>query len=78
MNSAKRIETVGAITQLVDSFGVKNGMDMHYSGLPPIRTRIATKVATETTWFLLGSVCILSLSCAFFRERGRHTFRWPS
>lgn len=71
MNSAKRIGTVGAITQLVDSCGMRNGLDMHYSGLPLIRTKMATKVATETTWFLLGSVCVLSLILlAFFRSVG--------
>lgn len=71
MNSAKRIQTVGAITRLVDSFGVRSGLEMHYSGLPLIRTKMATKVATETTWFLLGSVCILSLILLlFFRSAG--------
>ena len=71
MNSAKRLETVGGITRLVDSFGARTGLDMHYSGLPLIRTKMAKKVATETTWFLLGSVCILSLILLlFFRSAG--------
>ena len=71
MNSVKRIETVGAITRLVDSFGIRNELDMHYSGLPLIRTKMATKVATETTWFLLGSVSVLSLILLlFFRSAG--------
>jgi len=66
MNSARRIETVNGITNLVDSFGTRNGIDMHYSGLPLIRTRMAVKVATETRWFLLGSVCILALILLLF------------
>src|ERR1700748_2763565 len=61
MNSAGRIVTVGAITRAVDSFGLRNGLDMHISGLPLIRTKMAVKVANETTWFLLGSVLILSI-----------------
>lgn len=66
MNSAKRIVTVNAITALVDSFGMRHDIDMHYSGLPLIRTRMAVKVATETKWFLLGSVCILALILLLF------------
>ena len=69
MNSAKRLETVDGITRLVDSFAARNGLDMHYSGLPLIRTKMAAKVASETKWFLLGSVCILALILlAFFRS----------
>ena len=69
MNSKKRIETVGDITREIDSFGVRHNMQMHYSGLPLIRTRMAVKVARETTWFLLGSVLILSVILfLFFRS----------
>jgi predicted RND superfamily exporter protein len=69
MNSAKRLETVDGITRLVDSFGARHGLDMHCSGLPLIRTRMAAKVASETKWFLLGSICILALILlAFFRS----------
>jgi uncharacterized protein len=69
MNSAKRLETVDGITRLVDSFGARHGLDMHYSGLPLIRTKMAAKVASETKWFLLGSVCVLALILlAFFRS----------
>ena len=71
MNSAKRLETVGAIINLVGSFATTTGLDMHYSGLPLIRTKMAKKVSTETTWFLLGSVCMLSLILLlFFRSAG--------
>ncbi|HEV2483329.1 MAG TPA: MMPL family transporter, partial [Puia sp.] len=66
MNSAGRIVTVNAITALVDSFGARHGLDMHYSGLPLIRSRMAAKVASETKWFLLGSLCILALILLLF------------
>ena len=69
MNSKKRIETVGAITSEIDSFGMRQNVQMHYSGLPLIRTRMAVRVAHETTWFLLGSVLILSIILfLFFRS----------
>ncbi|HEY4108330.1 efflux RND transporter permease subunit [Puia sp.] len=66
MNSAQRILTVGGITRIVDSFGTATGLDMRYSGLPLIRTRMATKVASETKWFLLGSVAMLALILLLF------------
>jgi len=69
MNSKRRIETVGSITREIDSFGAGHQIAMHYSGLPLIRTRMAVKVARETTWFLLGSVAILSIILfLFFRS----------
>jgi len=66
MNSAQRIVTVNGITRLVDSFGLRNGLEMHYSGLPLIRTKMASKVAMETKWFLLGSVVMMSLILLLF------------
>ena len=69
MNSAGRIVTVNAITKVVDGFGARHGLAMHTSGLPLIRTRMAIKVSKETTWFLLGSVLILSVILfLFFRS----------
>src|SRR6185295_2510753 len=38
MNSAARTATIGSITRLGDAFGKKNSVDLHYSGLPLIRT----------------------------------------
>ena len=66
INSARRIVTVNAITATVDSFGRRNGLEMHYSGLPLIRTKMATKVAKETTWFLLGSVALSAIILLLF------------
>jgi predicted RND superfamily exporter protein len=69
MNSKRRIETVGAITREIDSFGARHDLPMHISGLPLIRTRMAVKVANQTTWFLLASVLILSIILfLFFRS----------
>ncbi|MES1161141.1 MAG: MMPL family transporter, partial [Bacteroidota bacterium] len=69
MNSARRIITVKAITRAVDNFGLRNGLEMHYSGLPLIRTNMATKVARETTGFLLGSVLLYAvILLIFFRS----------
>jgi predicted RND superfamily exporter protein len=70
MNSAARIVTVKGITDAIDSFSQRHStLDLHYSGLPLIRAKMAVKVAHETTWFLLGSVLILSIiMLVFFRS----------
>ena len=70
MNSAARIVTVRGITDAIDSFSRQHStLDLHYSGLPLIRAKMAVKVAHETTWFLLGSVLILSIiMLVFFRS----------
>jgi uncharacterized protein len=70
MNSAKRIVTVKGITDAIDSFSQRHTtLELHYSGLPLIRAKMAVKVAHETTWFLLGSVLILSIiMLVFFRS----------
>jgi predicted RND superfamily exporter protein len=66
MNSAARTGVVGQIVNLGDAFGKAHRVQMHYSGLPLIRTNLATKVASEMKWFLLGSVLLSALILLFF------------
>lgn len=66
MNSKKRNGVVGAIVNAVDSFAVRWGVTMHYSGLPLIRTNMATKVADEMKGFLLGSILLSAVILLFF------------
>ena len=69
LNSPQRNIVVEAITKAGNAFGEKNKIEMHYSGLPLIRTNMATKVATETKWFLLGSVLLSAfILLLFFRS----------
>jgi len=69
INSSRRTATVKGITRAVDAFGERHGLKMHYSGLPLIRTNMATKIATETTWFLLSSIILEALILlTFFRS----------
>lgn len=70
MNSAARIVTTRGITDAIDSFSQRHTtLEVRYSGLPLIRAKMAVKVAHETTWFLLGSVLILSIiMLVFFRS----------
>jgi uncharacterized protein len=71
LNSAARTAVVTGITSKADSFGVKHKLDMHYSGLPLIRTRMADRIAAEMRWFLLGSLLLSALILLlFFRSIG--------
>ena len=66
MNSKMRIQVVGGITKVTDSFGVRHHIQMHYSGLPLTRTYMATKVANEMTWFLLACVVLYAIILLLF------------
>jgi uncharacterized protein len=66
MNSAGRTAVVSNIVNEGESFGRAHGIQMHFSGLPLIRTNMATKVATEMKWFLLGSVLLSALILLIF------------
>jgi hypothetical protein len=69
LNSAARISLIGGIVKLSNEFGAANKIQMHYSGLPLIRTNMATKVASEMKWFLLGSVLLSAfILFLFFRS----------
>jgi len=69
MNSVAREVTVGAVTNLGDAFGKQQQVDVHYSGLPLIRTRLAVRIAAEMRWFLLGSLIISAIILfLFFRS----------
>ncbi len=69
LNSAARISLIGAIVSQSNAFGTRNKLQMRFSGLPLIRTNMATKVATEMKWFLLGSVLLSALILlVFFRS----------
>jgi len=66
LNSSQRNIVVDEITKAGNAFGQKNNLRMHYSGLPLIRTNMATKVALQTKWFLFGSVLLSALILLLF------------
>ncbi len=71
MNSSKRIGVVGSITHLANDFGKRNNLEIHLSGLPLIRTEMATRIANEMQWFLLASVLLSAfILLIFFRSFG--------
>lgn len=69
LNSKKRNDVVKSIVDAADAFGDKYSLDMHYSGLPLIRTNMATRIANEMQWFLFGSVVLSAIILlVFFRS----------
>lgn len=71
LNSAKRTAVVSNITQLGDAFAKRQSVDVHYSGLPLIRTRMADRISAEMRWFLIGSLVLSALILLlFFRSVG--------
>ena len=61
LNSAGRSAVINNIVNRAEAFGKKHNIQMHYSGLPLIRTRLADRIAAEMKWFLLGSLLISAL-----------------
>lgn len=66
INSEKRNTVVGSIRNMAESFGVKNNQQVYLSGLPLIRTEMATRIADEMRWFLLASVVLSALILLLF------------
>jgi len=74
LNSKRRDAVVGAIAEAGYAFGKQQGVEMHFSGLPLIRTNLATKVAEEMRWFLLGSILFSALILVIFFRSISTTF----
>lgn len=71
LNRAGRTKVIGAIEDLVHAFEKKQHVNMHLSGLPLIRTVVASKVAHELKFFLIASFILTALILfLFFRSFG--------
>ncbi len=69
LNSPKRAGVIAKIVELGDAFGKQHSVEMHYSGLPLIRTQMATKVETEMRLFLIVSLVLTAvILILFFRS----------
>lgn len=69
LNSKKRSAVINNILALSDSFGAAHHVTMHYSGLPLIRTEMATRVQKEMKLFLLMSFILTAvILIMFFRS----------
>jgi predicted RND superfamily exporter protein len=69
LNSKRRIEIVKEIKTLTESFAKKHQVEMHYSGMPYIRTQMMEKISKEMTMFLILAIIICGIILwLFFRS----------
>lgn len=69
LNSKRRLEIVEEIKVLAYAFSKKHNIEMHYSGMPFIRSQVMTKVSHEMTLFLILAICVTALILwVFFRS----------
>lgn len=66
LNSAGRNKVVKDITNACEVFSKRHQVELHYSGLPLIRTNVATKIAAEMRWFLIGSIVLSAIILLLF------------
>ncbi len=66
LNSKNRAGVVNEILKLSDAFGKKHSIEMHYSGLPLIRTMMAGQVQSEMNLFLILSFVLTAIILALF------------
>jgi predicted RND superfamily exporter protein len=69
LNSRNRADVVEKIMAEGETFGQKHGIEMRYSGLPLIRTQMATQVQQEMKLFLILSFLLTAVILfLFFRS----------
>jgi uncharacterized protein len=61
LNSRNRISIVENIVSMGDAFGKATGSEMHYSGMPFIRTNFMKKVASEMQLFLILALLVTTI-----------------
>lgn len=66
LNSKDRSTVINKITELGNAFGTKHNVDVHYSGLPLIRTQMAMKVQSEMRMFLIMSFVLTAVILVLF------------
>jgi len=69
LNTKSRIETVNHVKELADEFALSNNADLHFSGLPYIRTAVSGKILNEMKIFLaLAFLVTAVILLIFFRS----------
>lgn len=67
--SKQRTAVVNDIVAVGNAFAKATNMEMHYSGLPLIRTQVADRIAFEMRWLLAGSLILSAfILIVFFRS----------
>ncbi len=66
MNSKDRAAVVSSISKLANEFSFDTQTQVYKSGLPLIRTEMATRIADEMKWFLLASALLCAIILLLF------------
>lgn len=66
LKSPARTEVIGAIVKLTDAFGASHNTEVRLSGLPLIRTQVATRIEREMRFFTIGSLLLSALILLLF------------
>lgn len=66
LNSKDRIEIVKVIKDKADAFSIKHNTELHYSGMPYIRTHFMKVVSDEMILFLILAIGITALILLLF------------
>jgi predicted RND superfamily exporter protein len=66
LNTKNRLSIVAKIKEKALAFGKANHVEMHFSGMPYIRTEYMRKISGESTLFLILSVLITALILFIF------------
>lgn len=70
LNSEKRLSTVKIIKEKGLAFAEANNVDIHFSGMPYIRTEFMRKVKSEMMLFLLLAVAVTAIILLIFFRSG--------
>lgn len=66
LNTSNRIKLISAIKKPIEEFAQKMGVEMHYSGMPYIRTTISYMVQRELLIFMLLAMVVAAIILLFF------------
>jgi len=66
LNTKNRLDIVDNIRNVLDGFSKETGIEVHYSGLPYIRTVIMRKISHEMLFFLVVAVIVTALILIIF------------
>lgn len=66
INSAKRDKAISGVKTLAEKFGGAHNIDVKLSGLPYIRTIMASRIASEMQYFLVASIVLSAIILLLF------------
>lgn len=66
INSGARTTIIQSVEKAIEQFKQKTKLDLHLSGLPFIRTKMADRIKKEMLWFLIGSLVLCAFTLLLF------------